>query len=195
MQIFQLKITLRDIRPPIWRRIQVPADIKLGKLHRVIQDAMGWTDSHLHAFRVGTENYGVPDPNFGDDFRSERNMHLDSLVEEGGRLIYEYDFGDNWQHEILIEKALPVKAGMHYPHCLAGKRACPPDDCGGVWGYQNLLEILANPKHEEYEETLEWLGGEFNSEAFDLAEINSLLRRIKLVPAKARAEKKPLRRK
>lgn len=177
--IYQLKITLKDIRPPVWRRIQVPADIKLGKLHRIIQDAMGWTDSHLHAFRIGNETYGVPDPDFEDDMRSERNIRLDSLVSEGGRLVYEYDFGDDWQHEILVEKALASEPGARYPRCLAGKRACPPEDCGGVGGYENLLEIIANPKHEEYKETLEWLGGEFDPEAFDPHDVDKLLRGIR----------------
>lgn len=111
--------------------------------------------------------------------RSERNIRLDSLVTEGGRLVYEYDFGDDWEHELLVEKELPVDPGVHYPLCLAGKRACPLEDCGGVWGYQNLLEILADPKHEEHAETLRWLGGEFDPEAFELNEVNDLLRKIR----------------
>ncbi len=178
-QIYQLKVTLKDIRPPVWRRIQVVSDIKLAKLHRVIQDAFGWTDSHLHAFSVAGESYGVPDPDFPGETRSERNVQLDGIAAMGDHFVYEYDFGDGWRHEILVEKELPAEPDAHYPRCLAGKRACPPEDCGGAWGYQNLLNILANPKHEEYEETLEWLGGKSDPEAFELNEVNGLLRKVR----------------
>lgn len=179
MNIYQLKITLKDIRPPVWRRLQVSADIKLGKLHRVIQDAFGWTDSHLHAFTVAGETYGVPDPDFPGETRSERNVRLDSLVDAGDRLMYEYDFGDGWRHEILIEKVLPAEAGARYPRCLAGARACPPEDYGGPPGYEHMLEVLREPRHPERPDTLEWLGVEFDPEAFDLDEVNAVLRKIR----------------
>ncbi len=178
-QIYQLKVTLKDIRPPVWRRVQVASDIKLGKLHRIIQDAMGWTDSHLHAFNIGGENYGIPDPDFESDIHSECNVKLNDIAQAGDRVSYEYDFGDGWRHEILVGKELPVEPGMHYPRCLTGKRVCPPEDCGGVWGYQNPLNILANPKREEYGETLEWLGGECDPETFELNEVNDLLRKVR----------------
>jgi hypothetical protein len=180
MEIYQIKITLKHIRPPIWRRLQVPADIKLGKLHRVLQAAMGWYDAHLHAFRVGHETYGVPDREFIDDETiNERNVRLDRIAAEGERLLYEYDFGDGWEHELLIENALPAEKGQRYPICLAGKRACPPEDCGGPPGYDHLLEVLRDPKHEEYEATREWLGGHFDPEAFDLEEVNQMLKRVR----------------
>jgi hypothetical protein len=134
MKIHQLKITLKHIKPPIWRRLEVPADIKLGKLHDVIQIAMGWTDSHMHAFIAGQTVYGTPDPEFGGGTKSERNVRLDSIVKAGGKLVYEYDFGDGWVHEIKVEKVLDADPAAHYPRCTAGKRACPPEDCGGlVW--------------------------------------------------------------
>lgn len=176
MNIYQIKVTLKHSRPPIWRRLQVPADTKLGKLHDILQAAMGWTDSHLHAFRVGDTSYGVPDPDFPDDMKSERSARLDRIAGERGTLIYEYDFGDGWEHELKIEKILPAEKGKRYPLCLAGSRACPPEDCGGVFGYARLLEVLTDPKHEEHEETLEWLGEDFDPEAFDLNEVNQGLK-------------------
>ncbi|MDX1251210.1 MAG: plasmid pRiA4b ORF-3 family protein [Gammaproteobacteria bacterium] len=174
--IYQLKITLRHTRPPIWRRVQVKGDTKLGKLHRIVQEAMGWTDSHLHAFRIGRTVYGVPDPDFIDDIENERSIRLDKIATEGNTFIYEYDFGDGWEHDIKVEKILNAEPGVHYPVCLAGKRACPPEDCGGVPGYEYLLEILSDPQHEEYEERREWLGGEFDPEAFDIDGVNRGLR-------------------
>jgi len=178
-QIYQIKVALRHIAPPVWRRIEVPADIKLDKLHRVMQAVMGWTDSHMHAFRVGMVQYGTSSREFPGMFRNERTVRLDQLVGKGGKLIYEYDFGDGWEHELKIEKVLTPEPGMRYPRCTAGKRACPPDDCGGPWGYEHLLEALHDPKHEEYEEMREWIGGDFDSEAFDLYETDETLRGVR----------------
>lgn len=179
MNIYQIKVTLRHIEPPVWRRIEVPADIKLGKLHKVLQIAMGWTNSHLHAFRVGQASYGIPDPDFPDDMENERNVRLDKIAANGDTLIYEYDFGDGWQHKLKIEKVIPAEPAVHYPRCLAGKRACPPEDCGGTGGYEHLLEVLRDPKHEDYEEMREWIGGDYDPEAFDLGAVNRALWRIK----------------
>lgn len=175
--IYQIKITLRYIEPPIWRRIEVPADTKLGKLHKVLQTTMGWADSHLHAFRAGGVTYGVPnaDPDFPDDTQNERNARLDQVAQEGDTLIYEYDFGDGWEHEIKIEKALAADLAVHYPRCTAGSRACPPEDCGGPPGYAHLLDVLRDPAHEEYDDLREWVGEDFDPEAFDLDAINKML--------------------
>ena len=178
MNIFQLKITLKHIRPLIWRRIQVPADIKLGRLHDILQATMGWEDCHLHQFIADDTYYGIPDPDFPSNIRSESNVRLDKIVKPGDTLTYEYDFGDSWQHEIKIEKMLTPE-DQRYPVCLAGKRACPPEDCGGFPGYQRLLRILRNPKHKEYEDMLDWIGGDFDPEAFDLVEINKDLWRLR----------------
>ena len=177
--IYRIKVTLRHIAPPIWRRIEVPGDIKLGKLHDVIQMAMGWTDSHLHGFRVGHVNYGVPNPDFPDDTQNERNVRLDQIADEGDTIIYDYDFGDSWEHDLKIEKILPPEPDAHYPRCLKGSRACPPEDCGGPPGYERLLEALHDPKHEEHEEMREWIGGDFDPEAFDLDEVNQVLKRMR----------------
>jgi hypothetical protein len=176
MNIYQIKVTLRHIHPPVWRRIEVPADIKLDKLHHVLQATMGWTDSHMHAFRLGMVQYGTPSREFPDMFRNERTVRLDQLVAIGKKLIYEYDFGDGWEHEIKIEKALTPEPGMRYPRCTAGKRACPPDDCGGPWGYEHLLEVLRDPKHGEHEEMREWIGGDFDPDEFDPIEVNEMLK-------------------
>lgn len=177
MEIYQLKITLQYILPPVWRRVEVPADIKLDKLHDVIQVAMGWTDSHMHAFYVDGESYGRAGPAL-PDMRDERKVRLDDLVRKGDRLMYEYDFGDGWMHEIRVEKVLPAETGVRLPRCLAGERACPPDDCGGPPGYQNMLEILADPKDPEHEEMLEWAGEDFDPEAFDLDAVDKALRKL-----------------
>ena len=179
MKIHQLKITLKHIKPPIWRRLEVPADIKLGKLHDVIQIAMGWTDSHMHAFIAEETVYGTPDPEFGGSTKSERNVRLDSIVKAGGKLVYEYDFGDGWEHEIKIEKILETDPATHYPRCTAGKRACPPEDCGGLYGYEEFLAAISDSGHPEHSNMRDWIGGEFDPEAFELAQVNQALWRMR----------------
>jgi len=178
--VYQLKVTLKGSKPPIWRRIQVPGDVTLYKLHKVLQVAMGWTDSHLHQFIAHGRYYGEPDPDFADmDVVNERRVKLSQVADrEKAKFIYEYDFGDDWLHEILVEKILPPEAGASYPACLAGKRSAPPEDCGGIWGYEEFLGAIGDPKHPEHEEMLEWVGGEFDPEAFDLAAVNRELRQL-----------------
>jgi hypothetical protein len=178
--IYQLKITLRGSKPPIWRRVQVSGDITLYKLHQVIQVAMGWTDSHLHQFTAGGIDYGESAPEWGMEVKSERRAHLNQVAPaEKARFTYEYDFGDSWDHEILVEKIVPPEPGVHYPTCLTGKRACPPEDVGGIWGYEGFLESLRDPKHPEHDEYLEWVGGEFDPEAFDCAGVNAVLQQLR----------------
>jgi hypothetical protein len=181
--IYQLKITLLGIKPPIWRRFQVPSDMNLAKLHQVIQEVMGWEESHMHQFKVGKTYYGMTYPNDFDDMpetRDERKARLNELVTRPkAKFIYEYDFGDSWEHEVVLEKVLPPEPGAKYPVCLEGKRACPPEDCGGVWGYANLLEVMQDEGHPEHEEMLEWLGEEFDPEKFDVEAVNKALRRIR----------------
>jgi hypothetical protein len=177
--VYQLKVTLKHIQPAIWRRLQVSADLTFGKLHFVLQDVLGWTHSHLHQFVIGQRRIGMNNiDQFSDDLESEDEdrLKLNQVALEKSRFLYEYDFGDSWDHEILVEKVLPAIAGTRYPICLAGKRACPPEDCGGVGGYARMLEIVANPKHQEHGEMLEWLGGSFDPEAFDLNATNAILR-------------------
>lgn len=178
--IYQLKVTLNGIRPPIWRRILVPSDIRLGKLHRVLQSVMGWDNYHLHQFVAGGIMYGTHGDEFGMDLdvEDEDKCKLHDLLKTEKKTIrYEYDFGDSWEHTILLEKILPYEVDQKLPRCLKGKRACPPEDCGGVWGYQELLEKLESPDDPEHQEMIEWLGGEFDSEAFDIDEVNQTLSR------------------
>ena len=178
--IYQIKVTLRDTRPPIWRRLLVPAGLTLDALHDVLQLAMGWDDSHLHEFRIGQKRFGKSDPNdrrMGlDPIGNERTTHLYVVLRKvGTKATYTYDFGDSWEHAIVVEKVLPPEAGVAYPVCVAGKLQGPPEDCGGVPGYYNLLEALRDPDHEEHENQLDWVGGEFNPEAFSVDEVNQRL--------------------
>lgn len=177
-RIFQIKVTLQHIRRPIWRRFQVAADTKLPRLHRILQVVMGWDNCHLHAFITGDISYGEPDPDFPGGSVSERNVRLEQIAAPGGTLRYEYDFGDSWDHVLKIEKVVTPAPGAKYPVCIAGARACPPEDCGGVWGYQNLVEAINNPAHEEHEELLEWAGEGWDPEHFDLAGINQELKSL-----------------
>lgn len=180
--IYQLKITLKDIRPPIWRRVQVDSDITLGQFHWVIQLSMGWTNSHLHSFSIRGVEYGVPMPDLGFDemdLRDEQSVKLSRLVSgEKFKFSYLYDFGDSWEHDVLVEKVLPTEPDVSYPVCIKAKRACPPEDCGGVWGYQEFLETIQDVEHPEHEEMLEWVGGFFDPEEAELSEINAQLKMI-----------------
>ncbi|MGP1371186.1 MAG: plasmid pRiA4b ORF-3 family protein [Almyronema sp.] len=182
--IYQLKITLRDIRPPIWRRVQVRSDTTLAHLHWVIQISMGWTNSHLHSFSIQGVRYGTPLPELGLDeigLRNEQSAQLSKVIlGEKFKFFYLYDFGDAWEHEILVEKALAAAAEVDYPICIKAKRACPPEDCGGTFGYEAFLEAIQTPNHPEHEEMLEWVGGSFDPEAAELAEINA---QLKMIPA------------
>jgi hypothetical protein len=173
--LYQLKITLVDSKPPIWRRIIVRPNISLPRFHLVLQATMGWQDGHLHLFRVGQDMYGEPDDEM-DFMKSEIRVRLDKLLRtEKDSLNYEYDFGDGWEHKVLLEKVLPFDPAIKTPYCVKGKLACPPEDCGGLGGYYGLLEVLADPKHPDYESMLEWLGGGFDPHAFSLAAVNELL--------------------
>jgi hypothetical protein len=176
--IYQIKVTLEGSRPPIWRRIQAPGDISLPRLHAVLQIVMGWTNSHMHQFKAGGRYYGGPDPDFGDELKivDERQVRLDQIAPNvKARFVYEYDFGDSWEHELVVEKIHPPEAGVQYPRCLDGQRACPPDDVGGVWGYQVFLDAMRDPDHPEHEDMMEWIGGKFDPEAFDLRGVNGAL--------------------
>lgn len=178
--VYQLKVSLREITPPIWRRVQVPGDITLAQLHRVLQIVMGWTNSHLHKFSIGGVDYAEPDPDGHLNFQSDRRARLNNVARAKQKFEYEYDFGDSWEHAIVVEKTLQPEPGASCPVCLAGERACPPEDCGGVWGYQEFLEAMMNPAHREHEAMLAWIGGSFDPEAFDLGSVNASLRRLRV---------------
>lgn len=180
--ILQLKITLRDVRPPIWRRILIASETTLATLHDVVQVAMGWHDSHLHGFVAGGQAYAPPDSDFGFgpfDEKDENKARLHQVLPEvKSRLLYEYDFGDSWEHVIVLEAILPRDPKGFYPRLVAGRRACPPEDCGGSHGYQNLLAVRADPSHPDHEEMADWLDKEFDPEALDLAALNALLQEM-----------------
>jgi hypothetical protein len=177
--VYQLHVTLRDSDPPIWRRLQVTGNTSLAKLHWIVQLAMGWTNSHLHQFIVGGQYFS--DPEFEvEETADETGMTLARLkLEENSQFVYEYDFGDSWLHDILIEKVLSPEKDIRYPRCLDGERAAPPEDCGGLWGYAELLEAIHDPTHPEHESLLEWLGEPFDPGAFDLAAVNRSLRSLR----------------
>lgn len=177
-KIYQFKVTLRGIRPPIWRRFQVAGDLTFYELHCVLQEVMGWYGGHLHAFDLNgfqITNAEILSEGWVDGADEEQAVLQKYLGREGQKMHYEYDFGDGWDHEVLLEKILPVEADAQYPRCLKGKRACPPEDCGGVWGYEALLEALANPDSSEHADILEWLEEGFDPEEFDLEGINEIL--------------------
>jgi len=178
--LHQLKVTLRGVKPPVWRRVLAPSDVSLRKLHKVLQIVMGWMDSHLYEFTVGRANFGDRDEDAPWDLRSARAAKLSSVAPAvGAKLLYEYDFGDGWQHDVVVEAIVAPEDAVRYPACVAGKRACPPEDCGGSYGYAELLEALADPGHPEHEDRLDWIGDGFDPEAFNLDEVNALLRRIR----------------
>jgi hypothetical protein len=180
-QVYQFKITLRGAKPPIWRRIQVPESYSFWDLHVAIQDAMGWDDCHLHSFEIANlsnglmESIGIPDDDsiWSTDTKAGWKTKIADFftIDENNKADYTYDFGDGWEHIIKLEKILPREKGVKYPICIKGKRACPPEDCGGIWGYMELLEIISDPDHEEYESMLEWVGGEIDPDHFDVKEV------------------------
>jgi hypothetical protein len=180
---YQLKITLIGIEPPIWRRMQVPSSIRLCCLHSAFQVVMGWTDSHLHQFEKDGKCWGVQEH---DEF-SERELIDENqtqlgnvLKAEGDALIYVYDFGDDWQHEAVLEKVIPVNHVVKAPVCLGGERRCPPEDVGGVPGYEEFLEVILDPTHEEHEHMAGWAGGPFQAEEFDVKAMNETVSRMRL---------------
>ena len=177
--VYQIKVTLNGSKPPIWRRMQITSETTLVQLHRILQCVMGWEGSHLYQFVIGGIAYGDPDMVGEWDAEDARTVALAALVRgEKSKLLYEYDFGDSWEHELLVEKILPLDEGKRYPVCLTGKRACPPEDCGGVWGYASFLEAIHDPEHPEHEEMREWIGSAFDPEVFNLDEVNVELQRL-----------------
>jgi hypothetical protein len=179
-KIFQIQIALKGFKPKIWRRILIPSDLFLSDFHMIIQITMGWTNSHLHQFIKNRTFYSMRTQT--DLLMQElgnldyKNIKVsDLLKKEKEKIVYEYDFGDSWEHNILLEKILPIDNDTKYPVCLTGKMSCPPEDCGGVWGYYNMLEVLKDPEHEEYETFVEWLGEDFDPKYFDINEVNNLL--------------------
>jgi hypothetical protein len=178
-KIYQIKVTLQRSKPPIWRRLLVPSDATLFDMHKIIQIAMGWTNSHLHQFIIDGERYSIPSEEDWEPVIDERKYRLSEITpNEQSKFVYEYDFGDGWEHEVIVEKIMPIDPKAKYPHCLKGKRACPPEDVGGVWGFERFLEAMKNPMHEEHDSYISWWGGQYDPEAFNLDKINQGLQEI-----------------
>jgi hypothetical protein len=178
--IYQLKVTLRFTEPPVWRRLLVPARLTLEQLHDVLQTAMGWDNCHMHEFRIGDRHFGTPEPE--DQFmempsvESERTASLSSVLQRlRAKITYTYDFGDGWEHSIVLEKRLAAAPEASYPVCTGGELACPPEDCGGIPGFYNLIEAIADPDHERHEEMIEWVGKDFAPQAFSVECVNLML--------------------
>ena len=179
---FQLRIQLEDIKPVVWRRLLVPGSVRLSKLHDMFQVAMGWTNSHLHSFKVGDVSYGM---NLEDDWDDEldevdeKTVTVLQATRGHRRFRYVYDFGDNWRHDVVIEDEIHSPHGLKFAVCVEGQNACPPEDCGGTGGFAELLEVLADPSNEEHEHYLGWVGGIFDPTAFDLVSVNAELQRVR----------------
>jgi hypothetical protein len=179
--VYQIHVTLEHLEPPIWRRLLLPSDLRLGTLHRVLQCVFDWEDSHLHQFIVGDTHYGIPDPAWDDlPTINERAVPLSRVLPAvGDVIVYEYDFGDSWRHALRLEQILPASPDQAYPVCVAGARARPPEDVGGVWGYAAFLDAIADPDHAEYAAMLTWVGGVFDPAGFDVNMVNRRLRRLR----------------
>lgn len=167
-KVLQLRIELADVTPKVWRVVTVPAAMGLDQLHLTLNEAMGWNNSHLHEFVIGGRKYSdVRTADGAITFQDESMFRLDEVVKVGDRFEYAYDFGDGWEHVVKVEKELPFDDRVAYPVCLAGKRACPPEDCGGPDGYAHLLAVLDDPDDGEHDELVQWIGGAFDAEGFD----------------------------
>ena len=177
-QSYQLKVTLKDSDPAIWRRIAVPEDMTLARLHAVLQISMGWENDHMHAFRVGKQQFG--ERGMLDGAKDESKVCLSEVFAKvGSKIVYEYDFGDSWEHDIVLEAKLSETAQVAAPVCVEGQRACPPEDCGGIYGYADMLEAISDKKHPEYKQLREWLGGPFDPERFDPRAVNNRLKQLR----------------
>lgn len=188
--LYQLKITLEEIKPPIWRRVLVPTGITFYKLHKIIQATFGWQDYHLFDFDFGDVVVLIPDPDYlpGELHGGARELNakrtkIDGLLVERKKCIYTYDFGDNWRHKVILEKILPAEEGRRYPLCIAGARHRPPEDVGGVSGYEEFLRIISDPEHPEHSAYQVWAekdtdGRKFDPEYFNIKEVNQALARL-----------------
>ena len=183
--LLQLRIELKHSSPLIWRSVLVPDNITLIKLHRTIQESMGWHDYHLHEFIIDHKHYGPVDPDnlnwdLAPELISEKRKYLAKVLGHESTFEYVYDYGDNWQHTITIENRMPLISARSSVICLGGEMACPPEDVGGLGGYFEFLEAMSDPHHEEHQSMMQWWGQSFDPRAFDITEVNERLSRIKL---------------
>lgn len=180
---YELKITLLRVEPAVWRRVLVPRDIILDDLHLVIQRVMGWDNDHMHEFLIGRKRYGMMIPDdfgFSDSTVDESIVRLNGVAKPKAKFQYLYDFGDNWAHEIVIEREIKSESNERLVSCTAGENACPPEDCGGVYGYENMLKILADDQDDEYSDIKEWLGDDFDPTQFDLKSANQAVAEMRV---------------
>jgi len=180
-QIYQIKVILKNSRPRIWRRFKVAANTTLYRLHQILQVVMGWENYHLYEFVIDGIHYGEPEEELGVELevKDAKRAKLSQVVAgEKAKFIYIYDFGDYWRHEVFVERILPREAGVRYPVCIEGENACPPEDCGGIWGYHDMLKAIQNPDDAEYDELRGWIGEGFDPKRFDLGEINKRLKSV-----------------
>ena len=174
--VHQLKVTLRGVKPPVWRRVVVPSSWTLAKLSPTLEAVMGWYGGHLHVFDADDVVYGAPDLDWGDRMRDERKVRVGEVLSAvRSKLRWDYDFGDGWQHDVVVEAIVEPDPKLRYPHCMAGRRACPPEDCGGPWGYRELLEVFADPTQPDPRELRDWAPQGFDPARFDLSETNLVL--------------------
>ena len=179
-EVYQIKVTLLGTSPPVWRRLLVPGDVTLAHLHDVLQAAMGWEDCHMHEFRMGRRYFGRPNPEdrlMGmPPVENERTVQLSNVLGKvGAKAIYTYDLGDTWEHGVVLEKRLSADPNTAYPVCTGGQLACPPEDCGGVRGFYDLLDAISNPNHDQHEALRNWVGDDFDPKAFSVDDVNRML--------------------
>lgn len=195
--IAQLKITLDDVKPVVLRRVEVPFDIRLDRLHLTIQAAMGWTNSHLYELRAGGVGWSTPNPysDWGDDFLDARKARLDDVLEDIGtkKLVYLYDFGDGWEHTIRVERLTDPQPGVLYPRLIEVSGRCPPEDCGGTWGYAELVEAIKDPKHERHAEFIEWIGADFDPDDADAERLTAEVAKLAKTWSRSSAKKRTKR--
>jgi hypothetical protein len=177
--VFRLRIQLADVDPVIWRRVLVPGSVRLAKLSEMLLAAMGWTNSHLHAFLVGDKRFGMQFDEFPEGEIDEKDVTVLQALRDQRRFVFEYDFGDGWEHEVVVEELTWSYYGLKFAVCIDGQNACPPEDVGGIPGYAYFLEAITDPDHEEHDSYLEWVGGSFDPAEFDLGAANAACQKVR----------------
>jgi hypothetical protein len=177
--VLQVRITIEDVVPTVWRGLLMPGAVSLAKMHRMFQTAVGWTDSHLHAFTMGNQRYGIHFDDYPEDEIDENEVTVMRAVGEHRRFSYEYDFGDSWEHTVVVDEVTTSTRGLKFAVCIDGQNACPPEDCGGVGGYAELLESLADPGHQDHDRAVQWVGDSFDPTFFDLVSVNVALQHLR----------------
>jgi hypothetical protein len=176
---FRVRLQLADVEPVVWRRLLVPGMVRMAKFSGILLTAMGWTDSHLHIFRVGDKRYGMCFDDYPEEEIDEKGVTVLQALSQERRFFYDYDFGDGWEHEVVIEELSWSSIGLKFAVCIDGQNACPPEDVGGSGGYSEFLKTISDPKHEDHASYLEWAGGSFDPAEFDLAGTNAALQRVR----------------